>query len=277
MDSTIIAAIIAALTSFALVGYRVWQKRPKSLKVKRITRRDDPDLRRALDIYHRIPEYERNDDEDMVRWVQETADGINSDLQEYLLVCKWGALVCGMMFFQYYRSARYIFISYLVSGKEVVEARQGRATQALLGHVEKLVRKELRGCRGIVAEVDRPLKKDRALARIKTFRREAVIHGYHLRALDIDYRQPLLDLWEEDQTEEKPLLLLYARTTEHQLEGDAPREEVEDILRFIADQVYGDSFETDPGKDSAYRRYLKQWYADRTRGLPPSVRAWKPA
>ena len=177
----------------------------------------DPDLARALELYaKKIPEDQRCSEDDMIRWVGENAEkrrlGIAA-LTDWFIVAKVRHRVCGFLLFHYSNIANLALIAYMVVGN-TPGAQVNAVSTALGAKVRKLLQreKELKECRGFVIEVEDPRKENNgrkrieALARIRRFCTLAETQQLTLRALDFDYKQPLLSL--EDKGTEYPLLLL---------------------------------------------------------------------
>ena len=85
---------------------------------------------------------------------------------------------------------------------------------------------------------------------------------FTLRALDFDYRQPLLVVpTAADHGQEVPMLLMYAQRQAHGIDSALPRERVESLLDFIYRWLYPEGFSAIPAENEAYRSYLDGFYA----------------
>jgi hypothetical protein len=244
----------------------------------------DPDIRSALDLYEsRIPENERFEAPDIVRWLREGQDqrrlGITGP-RDYFLVAKLENKVCGFTLLHYYPTVQLAFIAYLVADKGV-PTDHGYISQKLLDKVAWVFLNEeyLQPCKGFLLEVDDPARagtpeeRRERLARIRLFCMLAESLGFSLRALDIDYHQPLLWIPEPDQTGlEVPMVLMYARrVTSEQASGRLARPEVARLLQFVYKWLYPEGFSEVQDENRRYRKYLDAFYTEQLSHVPPQI------
>jgi len=279
MDILTIATIIGALAAVVAL-FLPWVARKlrskKMMVVKRIQSPSDQDLIPALELYCRsIPENERDSQETIVRWLQEieieTKEG-RCKLKDYFLVAKVGNRVAGLLYGQYYPNRGLMFVSFMAVDREYLETRHCLASTALLRYLSRELRRGLKTCEGIVFELEYHgsgnKKHDRTCrARMRHFRALARTQNLAVKEIEVGYRQPKLSLWEGNQKEERQHLM-YGRTKPPALSTTISRTEVERILRFLHEDIYGDHFEDDPGRDREFRLYLNGLYRKLTANLP---------
>jgi hypothetical protein len=84
--------------------------------VKLVRDADDPDLDAALDLYKkRIPDDQRFEAADIVRWIREDGDNRKANQagpSDWFIVAKLRRRVCGFILFHYYPSARLALFAY---------------------------------------------------------------------------------------------------------------------------------------------------------------------
>jgi hypothetical protein len=259
---------------------------PAELSVDLVKDCTDPDIRAALELYEsRIPDDERFEAPDIVRWLredqQQRSDGVAGP-RDYFVVAKADSRVCGFTLLHYYQTLDLAFIAYLVAERGVA-IDHGTISQRLLEKVAWLFANEehLRSCKGFLLEVDDPTRSCTAeqiierLARVRLFCMLAESLGFSLRALDFDYHQPLL--WIPDPEEigtEVPMLLMYARPSK--IAGSSlAKTEVQRLLAFVYKWLYPEGFSDVEDENNLYRRYTDELYgreaarvADEVRTLP---------
>jgi hypothetical protein len=281
VTGTMVHQLLASPEDFA--GREPEAPRSK-LTAHRVADCADPDIRRALDIYdRRIPEYERFEAIDIVRWLregQEDRQAGKACAVDYFVIAKKEEKVCGFILLHYYPSAQLAFVAYLVAEKGVAHDYE-RISQELLREVVRLFEKDesLKQCKGFLFEADDPtrcaLKERRErLARIRLFCLLAEPLGFSLRALDFDYLPPPLSIpGREDAPINVPMLLIYARKASL-IAGDdrLKRAEVVGLLEFIYKSLYPEGFSDIAIENLEYRRYLEGLCEDQIARIPDEVR-----
>src|ERR1039458_6516361 len=136
---------------------------PAELSVDLVKDCTDPDIRAALELYEsRIPDDERFEAPDIVRWLredqQQRSDGVAGP-RDYFVVAKADSRVCGFTLLHYYQTLDLAFIAYLVAERGVA-IDHGTISQRLLEKVAWLFANEehLRSCKGFLLEVDDPTR-----------------------------------------------------------------------------------------------------------------------
>jgi Domain of unknown function (DUF4062) len=252
--------------------------------VNLITDCADPDIRSALDLYEsRIPEDEKFEAPDIMRWLRDGQEerrlGVAGP-RDYFIVAKLDDKVCGFTLLHYYPTVQLAFVAYLVAEKGV-PTDHGYISQRLLEKVAWVFLNEeyLRPCKGFLLEVDDPARastpdeKRERLARIRLFSMLAGSLGFSLRALDIDYRQPLLWIPEPGQAGmEVPMVLMYARKVAFE-EGNnrLAKPEVARLLEFVYKWLYPASFSELEDENRQYREYLDAFCTEQIAQLPVDV------
>jgi predicted phosphodiesterase len=242
----------------------------------------DPDIRAALELYEkRIPEHERFEAPDIVRWLREEQEererGID-DARSYFIVAKDGVRVRGFALLHYHPKVHLAFIAYLVAAKgpklddEYISQKLLEKIKWLFGNEEYLA-----SCCGFLLEVDDPAvartakHKQERLARIRLFCMLAESLGFSLRALDFDYRQPLLWIPAEDECgQEVPMMLMYARGSGLS-DCTLGRSEVKSLLQFVYKWLYPEGFSEVENENIQYREYTNRLYDQQIQRIPEKV------
>lgn len=242
---------------------------------------DDPDLDVCLDLYRkRIPDDQRFDPSDIVRWIREDERSrAAKGPSDWFVIAKYRKQVRGFVLFHYYPVTQLALFAYMVVANTPgvnFNSISRSLTHAIARFLKR--RRELRGYRGLVMEVEDPRKekttrkRDEALARISRFCTLAEMNGLSLRVLDFDYKQPKLSLEEPDGSE-RPMLLLSARTRQADSVGGSYRSEVEELLVFIYMNVYPEGYSADAEQNRAYRRYCEELLDREKKTLPGQIRS----
>jgi hypothetical protein len=251
--------------------------------IELIRHADDPDLDAALKLYvKRIPDDQRFEASDIVRWLREdeitrrTSPGTPTD---WFLIARLRRRVCGFILLHYYPSTQLALLAYMVVANTPgvpFDAVSGTLSSGVCHLLKK--RKELRGCKGFVLEVEDPRKEKNkrkqaeCLARIRRFCTLAEMQGFSLRAFDIDYKQPRLSI-DDINSVERPMLLLSARNRQGPFNRDVQREEVKEVLSFIYTRVYPEGYSTDYSENQSYRKYCAALLVREVAALPERVRS----
>jgi len=262
------------------------QSPPKAdgLSARLVSDCSDPDILFALDLYeNRIPENEKFEAPDIVRWLREDqeqrARGVAGP-RDYFIIAKFDGRVCGFTLLHYYPTVQLAFIAYLVSEKGI-PIDHGFVSHRLIEKVASVFSQEeyLSPCKGFLLEVDDPRtaassdETHERLARIRLFCLLAESLGSSLRGLDFDYRQPML--WPPSATEagrEVPMMLMYAsRSPTVGANGSLPQAEVSRLLQFVYKWLYPEGFSEILAENARYRQYLDRLFAEQTARLPTEI------
>lgn len=278
MSGTILAAIIGGIGAIAAALLkRPWPRRPH-IRVRMIKEHRDPNLDLALDLLtfrrrHQIPANERDDAEDIRRWVREVEEETRigrCNLKDYFLVAKLKDKVLGFMYAHFYPRRGLAFISYIVNNPALAEGRNREVTRKLVARLKRELTKKAKGCQGILFELQIDEETRSKNSRAEDFRQLARKEDVVLKEIRINYLQPKLSLW-DTTCEEERLHLMYARIQQPYLVGSIPKDEIEKILEFIYSDIYGDQFEDDSKKNAEYRKYLEDLYTSTVARLPETV------
>jgi hypothetical protein len=251
--------------------------------VKLVREADDPDLDAALRLYEkRIPDDQRFEPADIVRWIREDQVTRRSKADaptDWFMIAKMRRRVCGFILFHYYPSTQLALFAYMVVAKTPgvpFDAVSGTLSSSVADLLKK--RKELRGYKGFVLEVEDPrketnkTKQTECLARVRRFCTLAEMQGFSLRAFDIDYKQPRLSI-DDLNSLERPMLLLSARNRSGVTRADVQLEEVKEVLSFVYTKVYPEGYSSEPDENRAYSRYCTELLEKEIAGLPGLVRS----
>lgn len=249
--------------------------------VERVIDANAPSVLPALNLFsRRIPEDERFPAEDIIRWLiedQQQDKGSAIQSRECFLIARTQTRVCGFLLMHYYFRHRLAFLAYLVTEKEI-RLERGKIAARILEYMSQLLEHddELKECEEFMLEVDDPrhatterIRRHRT-ARIELFCAIAQARGFKLRALDINYRQPLLHIPEPgDRGREQPMLLMYASK---KVAPELPVDKVVQLLRFVYLELYPNGFSTIPKENELYCAYLEDFCAKQIARLPLKVR-----
>ncbi len=251
--------------------------------VKLVRDADDPDLDAALKLYEkRIPDDQRFEAADIVRWIREDRVTRRANAPaptDWFVIAKMRRRVCGFILFHYYPSTRLALFAYMAVARTPGVPFDG-VSGTLCSKVAQLLRtrKELRGYKGFVLEVEDPRtettkkKQSECLARVRRFCTLAEMQGFSLRAFDIEYRQPRLSI-DDPERLERPMLLLSARDRQGASHAEAQQQEVKEVLSFVYTNVYPEGYSSDLEENQAYREYCSALLDKQIAALPGHVRS----
>lgn len=265
---TVIGGLVAAVLPAGIQKIQKWRREAehRAVTVARIHNPEDAEVWQALRLYERrIPATERDEPDDIVRWLQEVKDETKRGvckLDDYFLVAHAGRDLAGFAYIQFYPATSLGFFSYLVVDDRVPEARYCNVTTELLREARRLLTHSRR-CHAVIIEVDEPaaLRGPRgreAAARIRHFKALARMVDCPLKSVSINYLQPKLALGDSMSAELK-MRLMYAPLGANREPRRLHKRDVLDILDFLALCIYGDHFEHSLEQDRAYREYLDDW------------------
>lgn len=287
MDVVLWGALIgavAALTAAVLpkildrIHARRREAAQRTVSVDRVKDPAAPDLFRALMLCERrIPEDERDEPEDIVRWLAEVRDETRRGvckLKDFFLVARAGSDLAGFAYVQFYPTRSVAFFSYLVVDESVPEARYCHVSTALLRRVRELLTRH-RQCRAILFEVDEPeilhgLEARRAKARIRHFKALSRMAGCPAKSVRIPYLQPKLAIG-KSMDSEKRMRLMYAALNPTKEPDRLHKRDVAELVDFLSCCVYGDYFEHRADFDHSFRDYLRAWKARQLERIPEVV------
>jgi hypothetical protein len=251
--------------------------------IKLVRDADDADLDAALKLYtKRIPDDQRFEAEDIVRWIREdriTRRTSPSAPTDWFVIAKLHRRVCGFILFHYYPSTQLALFAYMVV-ENTPRVPFDAVSRTLSSWISRLLRKrkEFKAYKGFVLEVEDPRKettqrkRTESLARVRRFCTLAQMQGFSLRAFDIDYKQPRLSL-DDTKSSERPMLLLSARNRQNASDADIQREEVKEVLSFIYTKVYPEGYSSDGAETQSYREYCTALLDKEVASLPEKVRS----
>ncbi|MDD5342842.1 MAG: hypothetical protein PHW12_00315 [Smithella sp.] len=209
----------------------------------------------------RIPEDDRESIDKIVGWLKESKEyDKSSPYKDKILLAKFKSRICGFIYVTYYYSPRYLFVSYLVKDDEDSEVSHKNVTGKLLDKLHHMLKKEFKGCRAIIAEID-PInsnkKRSRKSAKLELFRGFAKTFGYNIQELiGVPYRQPDLSS-RTNQVSGKKMLLLYIGVSKNEWQSNrVSKDEIKNVLKFIYCDIYGDSY----GENTEIRNQNKTYF-----------------
>ncbi|HKY30123.1 MAG TPA: SMEK domain-containing protein [Pyrinomonadaceae bacterium] len=255
------------------------------IEVQRITDPDGDDFDDAMNLYElRIADQQRISMSDIVRGIRTTQQHSGSmrlDPEDYFLVAKIGGRVWGLLYFTYFPTKGYAFLSYLVVRKEprrrtlnevIRQAEDEISFKLVKEALNLLTRNEgLQFSGGFVFEVDSPIyetekkKQKHAIARIERFNYLATKMSWSLRIVEMDYMRPPLLINDECER----MMLIYVSPKQR---ISLEREEAENILRFIYNDVYPDGYSEDRDENRKYWLHLDQKVQVLIQKMPAQIR-----
>lgn len=272
MDTSTIIAAGAAITAAILGAYltKVFNERQRErhhepkIKITRIKHLQKQ--RKLLDsvweLYReRFPSDERTDPENIRRWIRE------GKKNAYFLVAYiTGAknIARGFFIFTYNPNEKFsfAFISYLAADKKTPKEFRTSIRHELCLEAEKILKNEIKDCKGLVAEMDDPSKLasndkkriKRAKSRIQRFKEVCGDGGFSFIEINnVDYKQPSLKP-DGTQEDEIPLKLVFIPIQEGV--NELNNEEIKNLVSSIYD-VYGANYEYDETLNRQYKRYIR--------------------
>ena len=275
---TLVAALLVKL--FERREVRLRERKERTVTVERIQDPSNPTVQEALRLYERrIPLEEQDEQADIVRWLREIQGekerGV-CKLEDYFLVASLGEdTLAGFAYVQLYPAHLLAFFSYLVVDDRIPEARECRVSTQLVQKVAEFLRHS-GACKRIVAELEEPtvLEGERAVdarARIRRLKGLAKAAQCSLKTVKMVYYQPKLDPFDQGDTAETRMRLMYGPLDPESEPRRLHKRDVSDLLSFLAESIYGDHFEHRADLDTAYRAYLEKWRARLLEDLPVAV------
>jgi hypothetical protein len=233
-----------------------------------VTDPESPDIVAALELYDdRIPESARFESPDVVRWLREGCGQPGTrgpKRQHYFLVTKRDdGVVSGFVLIHYFDTQQLAFVAYLVAAPDATALGGMSVSLALIGAIAELLKpgQPLEQCKALLFEVDRPSADAsqaewlERLGRIKHFCTLAEARGIGIRAVDIDYIQPTLDL--ARPTDGVPMVLMYGFPPSVQRPNCLKGADLQTILTFIYTELYPAGYSADDEDNRQYKALLQ--------------------
>lgn len=240
----------------------------------------------AIDLYERLPEDERYDDNVIIDLIRRHLAGdfgprrSADHWKAFFLVAKSGKKVVGMLLAYNYndRQSNIIYIPYLIAAKPNPSTDNPRnVSEALVDALVDCLKDNAHSDDPplrFLAEVDDPRETDdlseqrERRARIRLFDRIAGFAKLNLRCLDYTFIQPKLEPWNDQP--EKQLAILYGSQTPPLLA--ISKMELNQIITWLYKQLYATNLSDNPEEDQQYQCYLDE-LLQRIRGkLPDGVK-----
>jgi hypothetical protein len=254
------------------------------LRVTDINAYED-DVSAAIELYGRLPEEERYDDDVFVDLIRHHLAG---DFGVYRPAAHWKAFffiakidvrVVGMLLAYAYddHKDQFLYVPYLVASRPRPNEQNAKnVSQALIDELVRLQRTSGSQHTDFCiltevedpAETDDPLKRLQRRSRIRLFGRIAGFAGLNLRCLEYKFTQPKLEPWID--TPEKQLLLLYG--SQEQPPPRLPRAALLRIITWLYKQLYAANMPENPEEAGVYRQYLDGLLRNAVANMPESVR-----
>jgi hypothetical protein len=241
----------------------------------------------AIELYARLPEDERYDDDVIIELIRRHLSGDfgprrpASHWKAFFLVAKLGKKVCGMLLGYNYnnRQSNLVYVPYLIVSKPDPGTDNPRnvsqaLVDALVGCLNELAHSDDPPLR-FLAEVDDPREtidpseRRERRARVRLFDRIAGFAKLNLRCLDYKFTQPKLEPWSD--LPEKKLLILYGSQSRPPM--DISKTEFSQIMAWLYKELYATNMSLTPDEDRQYQRYLEELFRSVREKLPNGVRA----
>jgi len=282
LSPELIIAVIGGIISTVIGTLFVdWIKSRTTVKVKLLTKSTDKDVEGFVELYDKlIDENQRIDPAEIISWIDE--DRVLRKLEthnylHYLFVGKLSGSVVSFLKTMYCKDTQYMFIAYYGIDTSVERARR-LAAPAMMKSLANLIKKDLKDCKAVIAEVEPPNMKiderenTERRARIRLFKETANRLSYPMYEIGIKYLQPQMEIADDEKYLEEESILLYAPVSDPKpYNKKIPKEKVLDILRFIYLQIYRPTFRHDPENDFSYQRYLNTLLQHYETTLPDTV------
>lgn len=238
---TIIGSVIAGL----IMNYirDQWKIR---LRIKQIKNPKDKDLFKFYELYESVfREDVRISSEQFANWIEIDKQANNpKTVSHYHFVCKRGSSVIGFLKAIYSWEYHLLFIAYYAIDKKDIQARE-LASATMIKHLEKMLKKKLPNCKGIIFEVEDidSAKSDEInnerKARIRLFKSAVKSKGHCAYEIDCNYIQPQIKIDDRDNSSDLPLVLMYVSLYKDcSITLKLNKTEVVDIINFIYFNIY---------------------------------------
>jgi pimeloyl-ACP methyl ester carboxylesterase len=246
----------------------------------------DHDLILALHLYEdRIPEEERFESADIIRWLREDIENRKASrtaARDYFLIETHDGKVRGCSLIHYYPETSFAFFAYLVADRGVNVDPQDISFRIIRKIAELFTTDEwLKTCESILFEVDDPRtarteeQKRERLARIRLFSTLSAAMGFELRILEIPYRQPLVFIPSTQSIDVEVRMLLievFPRGHIGFRSGVLKKSEVARRLEFIYLYLYPEGFSDVEEENKRYKNYLKNLHNEESSKVPDPTR-----
>jgi len=260
---TIATGVTTAVVSKLIYDYI----KSKRIRIKEIKSSKDPDLNGFLDLYNTLINDEiRIDASEIIRWIDE--DQVlrktkSHKYYHYLFVGKLGKEIVSFIKFMYRTDSKYLFIAYYGVNTNIEQARLF-AAPLMMRTLLHLLQKELKDCKAVLCEVQKPqawldqAENNKRKARLRLFKETARMLNFRLFEIDFEYLQPEMEIEPNQQpSSEESMILLYAPIRDEiPLSRQLPKEKLLEILAFIYLQIYRPTYRNEPEKDLIYQSYL---------------------
>jgi len=265
---TIPISLLILISYFIITRYN----KAKNFKIYREKDYAAREVLDALELYNkRIPPNERFVESDIVRWLKEDPKG----KRDFFFIARIFDQVVGFTLIHYYKEFNFAFIAYLVS-KKGVSFKNQNLTFAIFKEVTRYINKfGLKKSKALLFEVADPrhessdIKYKNSVARIRHFTTIAEQTGFHVRAINIDYKQPHLYIPDKNEVgKEHSMLIMYAVKIMPEF---LLKDDVENILNFIYNRLYPESFSEIQEEINLYKRYTNILFISQVSNLPEHI------
>ncbi len=269
----VVATLLLGMGALALkLPQRLWRIAfHRTLRIKAIRKRRDPDLQAFLAIYEkRIDEPFRVANDDIITWVEHPA-GHSTSREDLTLIAKHDDQPVAILKAIIGRRERLAFVAYLATAvptgsSDVSPSTIGRQGVAeLTSWLSRRLRR--RGCAAVVFE----LTSERGAAKMRLFREYATLHGFRCCRIEMAYLQPKMGT--RKRGAEKKMTLTYVGLAKSKETLSCSLDEAVGILNFVYFTVYGETYRVrhNPVESREYNEYLKTLMARQVKQLPGRV------
>jgi hypothetical protein len=264
MMELILGGIEVVAKVIGLASDTVWRR----VRVREIKNRNDRHIDDTLDLYEKLfKEEHRIAPSELVAWLQgeHGGDSGSEPLQQRLLIATRKGAVVGMLKLLYCAKCRYVFISYFGVDKTADTAARKVASKMIVRFLARYVSSKWKKCRAILFEIEIPhsrmtkVEKEECKARLRLFRDVVRRQGRTVFELKVDYRQPLMADAMSYSGTGRAMSLMFMPIGFDAVES-IPRDDAEQMLRFLLLRVYSTAQTIAPKKRVAYKKYLVRLY-----------------
>lgn len=269
----VVAAILLGMGALAVkLPQRFWRHAfRRTVRIKAIRKRSDPDLQAFLAIYEaRIEAPFRVANDDIITWVGYPG-GDSTGREDLTLIAKHDEQPVAILKAIIGRRERLAFVAYLATAAPAAIAgapptmvgRQGVAE--LTSWLSRRLGR--RRCTAVVFEVP----SERGAAKIRLFREYATLHGYRCCRIEMAYLQPKMD--PKERGAEKKMTLTYVGLAKASESLSCSLDEAVGILTFVYFTVYAGTYAVrhSPEESQEYNEYLRALMERQVKQLPGRV------
>lgn len=277
LDLNLIQTIFTVLGGGLIGGTTyIWNKYINQVSVKLIKDPNDSDIESFITLYEEIiDENIRITPDEIIKFIGNHTPTDESMLCDYLFICKKEKEVIGFLKIIYCWNREYLFIAYLGSSK-IKNQSSKIASNALLLHLVKYIKKNFKSCRAIFFEVELsniPSKRSKGLAKLRLFRYTTNNLKFPCYQVLFNYIQPEMPT-DGGATKEETNALLFIPLGYSLIRNDKiSKNELLDFIDFIYLDIYGRVYD-DNELNEVNKMYLNDLLGKYKAELPEYIKIY---